>query len=162
MFRNFLSQCYNYTMTTSKYEAVKAWLDANPDKQPEDWLLEVRCRNNEQREKVSEILRLCNENHLIYEIPWSYHAEPDVWFDFAIHNAPIDLDAPDELFDNINPKRPWEAAAKYLSWKAAHDFGEGYEFDDEGLPHLDYFHDFFMDWRSHEFLEGFVPGKKFD
>lgn len=147
---------------TNKLEAMEAWLEANPGKNRQDWLLEVRCKDEKQRKEVAEILRICKEANLVYEIPYVYvySDEPEVWFDFAVHRFPIDLDAPDELFENINPKRPWEAAARYLDWKAEHDFGEGFKFDYEGLPHEDYFHDSFMDWRDHAFLEGFCPGKK--
>lgn len=149
-------------MKQDKQEQLTNWLEANPGKESEDWLLEVRCKDEKQRAQVAEILRLCEENNLVYRIPFSYPGEPKVWFDFAVHGHPIDLDAPDELFEDINPNRRWEAGERYLSWKAVYDLGEGYETDYGHLFHEDYFHDNFYDWRDHEFLEGFALGKKFN
>lgn len=148
-----------------KYEAMQQWLDANPGKSPEDWLLETRCVDDKQREQVVRILRLCDENHLVYEIPYgtpSLENEP-VWFDFAIHGAPIDLDAPDHLFEGIDPKRPWEKAWDYIRWKAAKDLGPEHKQAYDFLYNdVDYFHNFFRDWRDHSFLEGFASEKTFD
>ena len=149
-------------MKQDKQEQLTNWLEANPGKESEDWLLEVRCKDEKQRAQVAEILRLCEENNLVYRIPFSYPGEPKVWFDFAVHGHPIDLDAPDELFEDINPNRRWEAGYRYLSWKAVYDLGEGHETDYNHLFHEDYFHDNFYDWRDHEFLEGFALGKKFN
>ena len=149
----------------NKREAMKEWLKTNPGKQPEDWLLETRCIDDKQRLQVAQILRLCDDNHLIYEIPYNAGQSEFgcVWFDFAIHGAPIDLDAPDHLFEGIDPKRPWVKVWDYIRWKAAKDLGPEHQQDYDFLYNdVDYFHDFFMDWRDHAFLEGFAPTKTFD
>lgn len=150
----------------NKREAMKEWLKTNPGKQPEDWLLETRCIDNKQRLQVAQILRLCDEHHLIYEIPYNAGRSEFgyVWFDFAIHKAPIDLDAPDYLFENINPMRRWEKAQDFLHWKAEKELGEEnkYAYDFLYSDSNGYFYEFFMDWREHAFLEGFAPTKTFD
>ena len=51
-----------------KLEAMQRWLESNPGKSPEDWLLETRCVDDKQRKLVAQILRLCDEKQ-IYKIP---------------------------------------------------------------------------------------------
>ncbi|WP_304649686.1 hypothetical protein [uncultured Duncaniella sp.] len=55
-------------MTTSKLEAVKAWLDANPGKTRKDYLLEVRCPDDATRQAVSHLLDTLDAGKIQYGI----------------------------------------------------------------------------------------------
>ena len=39
-------------------------------------------------------------------------------FDFCYGRHYFDLDAPDSIFENADPRQPWLRAIEYLRWKA--------------------------------------------
>lgn len=55
-------------MATSKLEAVKAWLDANPGKTQKDYLLDVRCPDDATRKAVMSLLDTLDANNIQYGI----------------------------------------------------------------------------------------------
>lgn len=55
-------------MKTKKQKEVLNWLEANPEKTERDWLIEERCSTDEQRDSLNEILDLCDEYTIPYEI----------------------------------------------------------------------------------------------
>lgn len=45
----------------NKIKELRDWLDANPDKTKRDWLLEVRCKNGQQREDLKKLFAWIDE-----------------------------------------------------------------------------------------------------
>lgn len=178
----------------NKLQQMLTWLRENPGKTERDWLLEVRCLDEVQRQRITEILDLCDEKGIHYaicypikvdlcdsehrscgkevrfvDIPVVYvpsealHNErrygDAIHFDIAIDGfegiSVFDMDAPDSIYADYNPKRPWEAAWRYLKWKipGSKEIGtiEYYIASAIYDKRLLYFRDCFMDWRSPKF-----------
>ncbi len=126
-------------MTKTKAEILSKWLNANPDKSERDWLLEVRCRDDRQREELLALfdrvdanpifdLEVCpvedyaplNGDHVIYSTEKDTLPETGsalVEYDFRVGSFMYDLAAPDDVYVIDDPKRPWMAAWKFLRWK---------------------------------------------
>lgn len=47
---------------------MNQWLESNPGKTERDWLIEVRCTTNTQREALKELLECCDACGIKYEI----------------------------------------------------------------------------------------------
>lgn len=52
----------------SKKEAMNQWLRSNPGKTERDWLLDVRCTTDTQREALLELLECCYACGMKYEV----------------------------------------------------------------------------------------------
>ena len=52
----------------NKQEQLTAWKEANPGKTGRDWLLEVRCPDDETRREFTEFLNFCDENGTSYPV----------------------------------------------------------------------------------------------
>lgn len=50
---------------------MRDWLEANPGKCDRDWLLEVRCNSDAQREAMRELIQDCDEFGVEYDIAYS-------------------------------------------------------------------------------------------
>lgn len=113
------------------------WLDANPEKTERDWLLEVRCKDNAQREELKELfervdaityahLEVCplgdyiplNGDHVIYSTDNLPETDSKLReYDFGVGGFMYDLDAPDEIYVVSDPKRPWLVTFEFFRWK---------------------------------------------
>lgn len=89
------------TLYSSKVFEIKKfrmqeWLKSHPDKTDRDWLLETRCQNDEQREKIIELFNWVDANKNTLEIgyTWELKGFGTVFSDFCINDRPYDLDAP--------------------------------------------------------------------
>lgn len=128
---------------TKKHDAMQDWLEANPGKEPTDWLLEVRCKDDKQRAEFKELLEkveACGQKEVLEVAPQDWvsnicgriDGQPDCMltseqlvgedvsteFDFRYGRHYFDLDAPDSIFENVDPRQPWLRAIEYLRWKA--------------------------------------------
>ncbi|MDE7420557.1 MAG: DUF285 domain-containing protein [Muribaculaceae bacterium] len=52
----------------SKKKAINQWLASNPGKTERDWLLDVRCTTDTQREALLELLECCDACGMKYEV----------------------------------------------------------------------------------------------
>ena len=104
----------------NKQEELMAWKEANPGKTRREWLLEVRCPDDETRREFTEFLNFCDENGIELWIPSpvKYINYEKVFFDFMVKNfgSYYDLDTPDELYTGKSGY--FEAGWKpFLEWK---------------------------------------------
>lgn len=104
----------------TKQEQLTAWKEANPGKTGREWLLEVRCPDDETRREFTEFLNFCDENGielLIPSLPKRIN-EKEVFFDFEVKDfgAYYDLNAPEELYTGKSgySEGGWKP---FLSWK---------------------------------------------
>ena len=69
----------------NKREQLTVWKEANPGKTGRDWLLEVRCPDDETRREFTEFLNFCDENGIELRIPSRVKRinDKEVFFDFA-------------------------------------------------------------------------------
>lgn len=132
-------------MALNKHDAMLEWLESNPGKEGTDWLLEVRCKDDRQREEFKDFLdrvkagvrsvdfQVAPEDS-VPNVQVRIPGQPnfirtseqvdddggyvDANFDFVYCGYHFDLDAPDSLFENIDSKSPAQAGWKYLEWKA--------------------------------------------
>lgn len=104
----------------TKQEQLREWLEANPGKTKRDWLLEVRCPDDETRREFTEFLNFCDENGIELRIPSQVKRinDKEVFFDFEVKNfgSYYDLDTPDELYTG---KSGFSEAGwlPFLEWK---------------------------------------------
>ena len=104
----------------TKQEQLTAWKEANPGKTGRDWLLEVRCPDDETRREFTEFLNFCDENGIELRIPSRVKRinDKEVFFDFEVKNfgSYYDLDTPDELYTG---KSGFNEAGwmPFLEWK---------------------------------------------
>lgn len=160
-------------MTLNKHDAMLKWLDANPGKEKTDWLLEVRCKDDRQREEFKEFLekiRGCGHSGDLEVAPQEWldnvcvcipghpkcvrtleQSEGDdicVEFDFRYGRYFFDLDTPDSIFDNVDPQRPQHIAIDYLEWKASQLGLENTTFVMEARERFSVFKWSFRHWRE--------------
>lgn len=133
-------------MRLNKYEAMTEWLDANPGKEETDWLLEVRCKDESQREEFKGFLERVKagvRSGDFWVAPVCDHVDiqkrpsgtpncmrlispddeedecVDPEFDFCYCGYHFDLDAPESLFKDVIPGANMpQSGWKYLEWKA--------------------------------------------
>ena len=104
----------------AKEGIIQNWLEANPGKTKRDWLLEVRCPDDETRREFTEFLNFCDENGIELRIPSQVKRinDKEVFFDFEVKNfgSYYDLDTPDELYTG---KSGFSEAGwmPFLEWK---------------------------------------------
>lgn len=96
------------------------WLIENPGRKNRDWLLEVRCPDDETRREFTEFLNFCDENGIELRIPSQVKRinDKEVFFDVEVKNfgSYYDLDSPDELYTGKSGFR--EAGwLPFLEWK---------------------------------------------
>ncbi len=124
-------------MEQTKHDAMRSWLEANPGKTERDWLIEVRCHDDAQREELKALfervdstqfcdLEVCpvedyvhlNGDHVIYSTDNLPETESKlVDYDFRVNGFLYDLDAPDEVYVVTDPERPYEVTRKFFRWK---------------------------------------------
>ncbi|MCM1140733.1 MAG: hypothetical protein NC453_19355 [Muribaculum sp.] len=121
-----------------KRKEMTDWLEANPGKSKRDWLLEVRCNSDVQREDLRALFARIDENNYpdFYILPLAhritiYDCEagyPDavktdnlqnernvkVEFDFKFGGWYYDLDTPEEIYKADRYQMIWE----FFRWKA--------------------------------------------
>lgn len=134
----------------TKQEMMAKWLDANPGKTERDWLLEVRCKDDAQREELKALfervdankyaeLKVCplkdyvplNGLHVIYSTDNLPETDSKlVEYDFKVGRFKYDLDAPDEVFIVKDPKRPQLVTFEFYRWKGKQLGVDPYSFAD--------------------------------
>lgn len=104
----------------TKQEQLMAWKEVNPGKTGRDWLLEVRCPDDETRREFTEFLNFCDENGIELRIPSLVKRinDKEVFFDFEVKSfgSYYDLDSPKELYTG---KSGFNEAGwmPFLEWK---------------------------------------------
>lgn len=123
----------------TKQDQLSTWLEANPGKTKRDWILEVRCPDDETRREFAEFLKFCDENGIVLHIPSNpkrFNGK-EVSFDFEVKDfgAYYDLDTPEELYTGKSGYNEggWKP---FLSWKIQQVLNENPEADTvEGTVH---------------------------
>lgn len=111
-----------------KVKAKKKWLKENPQKNEKDYLLEARCQNETQREKLKLLFNWAEtKNYPIdFERFWEIRGEENtfqnpgwgrVYVDFYLNGIPYDLDMPEYINANFDPSRFWDTSQEYVRWK---------------------------------------------
>lgn len=104
----------------TKQDQLSTWFEVNPGKTKRDWLLEVRCPDDETCQEFAEFLKFCDENGIELRIPSipKYINGKEVSFDFEVKGfgAYYDLDTPEELYTGKSgyEEGGWKL---FLSWK---------------------------------------------
>lgn len=122
----------------SKITALNKWLESNPGKTDRDWLLEVRCKDEPQRQDLKKLFDWVDESekagkhiNLVIAPPEDYvdildgvpafidypeakHRKVFFEFDFILTDLPYDLDAPESIYNHDRDRH----VRDYLKWKA--------------------------------------------
>lgn len=125
-----------------KRREMNEWLDANPEKSGRDWLLEVRCSDDAQREELKALFERVDASkhsqldicpledwypvHLVENGPahvifigetMSKDDTVEVGYDFRVGGFYYDLDAHKALYDK-DPDWPAAPVYRFFEWKA--------------------------------------------
>lgn len=146
----------------SKYESMRAWLVENEGKTERDWLLEVRCTDDRQREELKEFFAWVDENE-----PGKLNVCPDHYFlkvgqqpgmpafvntvqtndpteevqvecDFALYEMFYDLDVPESVYGQTHPWDYWKWKSDKMGLNDTNFAYQAYEYFDQmrrGIPH---------------------------
>lgn len=125
---------------TPKRNAMLTWLKANPGKTERNWLLEVRCQTNSQRDKLKALFNRIDESGFpdfrivargnfieIHDTPanWPAFVESSAFtennrrsvyveFDFVFGGVCYDLDTPNSVYEADR----YRMIREFFSWKA--------------------------------------------
>lgn len=157
------------TKSESKRRALSEWLKSNPGKTSRDWLLEVRCKDEKQRQDLKNFFRFLDENNqgqslYIAPAPDSYAIMDNVGYgcDFPLEphrrisvecdfkfGLQYDLNAPDDVYQNEDDARSTDSSWRYLRWKASQE-----NLEKTNFPAIAYkahfgFHTGYPHWKSY-------------
>ncbi|MDE6560943.1 MAG: DUF285 domain-containing protein [Muribaculaceae bacterium] len=88
----------NILNNESKKEAMKKWLELNPGKTDRDWLLEERCKTEDQREILTDIFTRCDVDDI--KIASCLYLDEQCCWEF------MRMDDSQKYFDILEPIHP--------------------------------------------------------